>query len=134
MPARAIDFDTVKQLARKIGDFEEHSARGAPAIKAGGKLWAWMPVKKEVEPGTLAVRVDLAERTEMIAAAPDIYYFTDHYRDYPAVLVRLSRIHPDGLLDLLRMSHAFVTAKPARRKTLPEARRSKSSGSGEGRR
>ena len=46
---------------------------------------------------------------------PDVYYVTDHYLDYSAVLVRLSRVTPDVLRDLLGMAHKFVTAHEARR-------------------
>ena len=40
---------------------------------------------------------------------PDVYYVTDHYVGYSAVLVRLSRINPDVLRDLLGMAYKFVT-------------------------
>jgi len=49
-------------------------------------------------------------RAELLAAAPDVYYVTDHYLNYSAVLVRLSRVTPDVLRDLLGMAHKFVTA------------------------
>jgi hypothetical protein len=39
---------------------------------------------------------------------------TDHYLNYTAVLVRLSRITPDVLRDLLGMAHKFVTARRRR--------------------
>ena len=39
------------------------------------------------------------------------YYVTDHYLNYNAVLVRLSRVTPDVLRDLLGMAHKFVTAR-----------------------
>jgi hypothetical protein len=48
--------------------------------------------------------------SELLAAAPDVYYVTDHYLDYSAVLVRLSRVNPDVLRDLLGMAYKFVTA------------------------
>ena len=35
-----------------------------------------------------------------------MYYLTDHYVNYPVVLVRLSRIHLDALKDLLGMALA----------------------------
>jgi hypothetical protein len=118
MPGRSIDFDTVRTLARELGDVEEPK-NGAPALKVGGKLWAWIPTNKSAEPGSLAVRLDLQDRAELIAAAPDVYYLTDHYRNYPTVLVRLARIPPDALKDLLAMARSFVTAKAssARRPT-----------------
>jgi len=49
------------------------------------------------------------------AAVPDIYYVTDHYLGYTTVLVRLSRVTPDVLRDLLGEAHKFVTADAARR-------------------
>lgn len=69
------------------------------------------------------VRVGFDDRAELLAAAPDVYYVTDHYLNYNAVLVRLSRITQDVLRDLLGMSHKFVTADAARRS--PSRRRRK---------
>jgi hypothetical protein len=48
--------------------------------------------------------VGFDDRAELLAAAPDVYYVTDHYLNYSAVLVRLSRVAPDVLRDLLGMS------------------------------
>ncbi len=45
----------------------------------------------------------------------DVYYVTDHYLNYPSVLVRLARIHPDALRDLVGMAWQFVTAKKSAR-------------------
>jgi hypothetical protein len=124
MPLRACDFDTVRTYARALGEIEETLTRNSPAIKVQGQLLAWMPMKKSVEPGTLAVRIGFDDRAELLAAAPDIYYLVDHYNDYPAVLVRLSRIPPDMLKDLLLMSWRFVTTKLTKKKP-PAAKRSK---------
>lgn len=71
-----------------------------------------MAINKSAEPGSLGVRIDFDQRAELVATAPDVYYFTDHYANYPMVLVRLSRIHPDALRDLLAAAWRFVTAKP----------------------
>jgi hypothetical protein len=112
MPRPKIDFDTVRKLARQVGDVEDASTHGSLALKAQGKLLAWSPIHKSVEPDSLAVRIELGERAELIAAAPEVYYLTDHYLNYPTVLVRLSRIHPDALKDLLRMAwSSCATAK-----------------------
>jgi hypothetical protein len=42
------------------------------------------------------------EREEMMRAEPETYYITDHYLKYPWVLVRLPKVHPDALRDLLK--------------------------------
>ncbi|HEY3823054.1 MAG TPA: hypothetical protein VGL82_00775 [Bryobacteraceae bacterium] len=125
MPRHPIDFDTVRKLARELGEADEPVTDSAEALKVCGKLMAWIPPHKSIEPGSLAVRIDLDRRAELIAAAPDVYYLIDHYLKYPTVLVRLSRIHPDALKDLLRMSCSFVTAKSERGATArqPKTRR-----------
>lgn len=121
MPKRAHDFDVVRKIALELPGVEESSAYGARAFKVHGKLLACTPVNPSAEPGSLAVRVDINDRAHLLAEAPDVYYVTDHYVPFPMVLVRLSRVTPDVLRDLLRMSHKFVTAKskprpPRRRK------------------
>ena len=110
MPAHHIDFDTVRKVARELGDVQAKPE--APAVKVRGKLLAWIPMNRSAEPRSLAVSIDFDRRSELIAAAPDVYYVTDHYVNYPTVLVRLSRIHPDALKDLLGMAWSFVTGKP----------------------
>ena len=94
---------------------EESTACGSPALKIHGKLLACVPTHRSAEPNSLEVRVGLDDRAELLSAAPDVYYVTDHYLGYTAVLVRLSRVTPDVLRDLLGMAHKFVTGHKARR-------------------
>jgi hypothetical protein len=68
---------------------------------------------RSAEPASLVVRVDFDDRAELLAAAPDVYYVTDHYVGYNAVLVRLSRVNLDLLWDLLGMAHKLVTRDAA---------------------
>ncbi len=84
---------------------------GFPALKVRGKLLACVPANRSAERGSLAVRVDFDDRAQLLAEAPDVYYVTDHYVGYNAVLVRLSRVNPDVLRDLLGMAYKFVTSK-----------------------
>jgi hypothetical protein len=111
MPRHSIDFDTVRKIACELADVQESTGRGS-AITVRGKLLTFIPIHKSAEPGSLAVRLGIDQRAELISAAPDIYYVTDHYLNYPTVLVRLSRIQPDALKDLLGMAWTFVTMKP----------------------
>jgi hypothetical protein len=111
MPRKKIDLDAVRRAALELSGVEESTAYGSSAFKVGGKLLACIPAHKSAEPGSLMVRIDFENRVELMTAAPDVYYLTDHYVNYPSVLVRLSRIHPDALRDLLGMAWRFVTAK-----------------------
>ena len=117
-----IDFDAVRKIGLALPGVEASTAYGSPALKIRGKLLACVPTHRSAEPGSLAVRVGFDDRAELLAAAPDVYYVTDHYLNYSAVLVRLSRVTPDVLRDLLGMAHKFVTASDAGRSS-PRNRR-----------
>jgi len=115
MPTSRINFDTVRKIGLALPGVVESTAYGSPALKVHGKLLACAPSHRSAEPCSLVVRVGFADRAELLAAAPDVYYVTDHYLNYSAVLVRMSRVTPDVLRDLLGMAHKFVTADTARR-------------------
>jgi hypothetical protein len=114
VPAKKINFDTVRKLALELPDVEEGTTYGSPALKVRGKLLACLAINKSAEPNTLAVSADFDQRAELLAIDPRVYYLTDHYVSYPIVLVRLSQIHADALRDLLVIAWQFVTAKRAR--------------------
>jgi hypothetical protein len=106
-----ITFDTVRKIGLRLPDVEESSAYGTPALKVHGQLLVCPAINKSAEPGSIVVRIDFDKRDELIAGDPHTYYLTDHYREYPSVLVRLSQIRPDALQDLLGMAWKFVTTK-----------------------
>jgi hypothetical protein len=114
MPRSKINFDTVRKIGLALPGVEESTAYGSPALKVRGKLLACVPAHGLAEPGWLVVCVDFGERAELLAAAPDVYYVTDHYLNYTSVLVRLSRVTPDVLRDLLGMASKFVAGRRQR--------------------
>jgi hypothetical protein len=116
MRGNRVTYDTVRRIGLALDGVEASTAYGAFALKVGGKMMACVPTHRSAEPDSLVVKVDFEQRAELIAAAPEIYYVTDHYVDYPSVLVRLSRIDPDVLRDLLGMAWRF-TASSGKRKT-----------------
>jgi hypothetical protein len=91
------NFETVCELARELPGAEESTSYGTPAFKVKGKLFARFHQDGE----SLVVGVDFDEREEMMKADPEKFYITDHYRNYPWILVRLSKARPDELRDLL---------------------------------
>ena len=109
MPKSTIDFDAVRNIGLALPGVEESTAYGFPALKIRGKLLACVPANRSAELDSLVVRVSFDDRAHLLAEAPDVYYVTDHYVDYDAVLVRLSRVNLDVLRDLLGMAYKFVT-------------------------
>src|ERR1700689_4977324 len=123
MPKSTIDFDTLRKIGLAFPGVEESTAYGQPALKIHGKLLACLPASRSAEPGSLAVRIDFADRAELLAEAPDVYYVTEHYVDYNAVLVRLSQVDAGVLRDLLGVAYKFVTRKSAPRAPSPRRRK-----------
>jgi hypothetical protein len=118
-------FDAAIAIGRTLPDVEVTTTRGASALKVRGKMFACVAINKSAEPNSMVVRMDMAQRDLLVEEDPATYYLTDHYVDYPCVLVRLSRVSPDSLRDLLRGAHRFVSEKAtsARRSTRPARRK-----------
>ncbi len=102
-------FDAVRKIALALDNVEEATSYGTPAFKARGNLIA----RLRDDLGALVVRMSREERQELIAADPETYFITDHYLDYPWILVRLARVQPDAMRDLLRGAcRAAAASKP----------------------
>lgn len=102
-----VTFETVRQIALSLEGVEEGTSYRTPAFRVRGELFA----RLREDPDSLVVRMDPEQREEMMAADPETYYITDHYLNYPWMLVRLSRVHPDALEDLVRMAWRLAASK-----------------------
>jgi len=105
----------VREIGLALPDVEDGSMYGTRALKVRGKLLTCLAIHKSAEPESLAVRIDFEQRDALLAEAPETYYLTDHYRNYPVVLVRLSRIPINQLRDLLGAAWRFVTSQENRK-------------------
>jgi len=115
-------FELVRKLGLQLPQVEESTTFGKPSLKIYGKMFACMASHKSAEPDSLAVRTDFEQRAALLAEDPTIYYITDHYRDYPAVLVRLPQIRPDALRDLLGMAYRLVARESNKQRKKVRAR------------
>ena len=100
-------------------EVEETTAYGMPAFKAGKTRFAGQPIeRRDVEPNSLGVSVSFEERGALIAARPDVYYVTEHFANYPAVLARLRNMRRAELRELLGTAwrHAMERQAPAKKK------------------
>jgi hypothetical protein len=116
-------IDRVRKLASRLPDVEEGTTFGYPAFKVGGKAFAWFPKKKEVEEGSLGVRMSFVDRDLRVAAKPAAYYVTPHYQDYPSVLVRVWELSDAELRELLASCHEYMTADRGPKKSPRPSRR-----------
>src|SRR2546428_13623709 len=115
MPRKKISFDTVREMGLALPDVEEGTIYGSPALKVRGKMFACLAIHPSADPDSLAIRIDFDQREELMAADPNTYYLTDHYVNYPVMLVRLTRVHQDALRDLLSMAWRFESSRGKQR-------------------
>jgi hypothetical protein len=104
---RGVTFDTVREIAQTLPGAEESTSYGTPAFKVKKKLFA----RQHQDGESLVIGFDFEEREEMIVAAPEKFYVTDHYLNYPWMLVRMSKVNRDELRDLLIGSWRRVAGK-----------------------
>ena len=109
---RAKIFETVSAVGLALPGVEAATRYdGSPLLKVGGMFMAGLAMHPSAEPETLVVRADLEEREALLEEAPETYYLTDYYRNYPLVLARLARLDRDALRDLLSMSRRLTLAR-----------------------
>lgn len=111
MPKRpaGLTFAKVAALARALPDVVVTTSYGTDSLKVKDKMLAriW-------EDGTtLVLRVSIVVRDHLIASEPDRFFLTDHYRNYPYVLVRLGAISAGELTPLLEEAWRQVAPKRA---------------------
>ena len=118
---KATSFKTVERIGRTLPDVEVTTTWGKPALKVGGKMFVCIASHKSAEPDTLVVMMDFPDRDALIEDDSSTYYLKEHYLSYPCILVRLSRVHPDALEDLVIGAHRYMSAKvrkkPAKRRS-----------------
>ena len=57
------------------------------------------------------------ERDMLVQRAPKVFYFTDHYRDYPMVLIRLAKAQRAQVEPLLLRRWRALASKAALKQT-----------------
>jgi hypothetical protein len=106
-PARRATLATVRRLALALPSVEEGTSYGTPGFRAAGKFLARLRDDGE----TLVLRIDYDTRDALMQADPETFFTTDHYRGYPALLVRLQRIRPSVLRKVLEEAWRFVAPR-----------------------
>jgi hypothetical protein len=103
----AVTFEHVRLAAQAFPGVEDSTSYGTPALKVRGKLLARLHQSGEC----LVLRVDLLDREILLQSDSQVFYITDHYRDYPWVLVRLSAVDAGALPDLIERAWRLVAPK-----------------------
>jgi hypothetical protein len=111
MKKQLVTYDTVRRAALTLPNVKESTSYGTPALKVGGNLF----VRLHQDRDKIVLKMPFDRREELMAGDAETYFITDHYRDYPWILVSLSKVHPDALPDLLRIAHRAASLAKKRR-------------------
>jgi hypothetical protein len=103
-------FDELRKIALTWPEVEDGTSYGTPALKVRKKMLARLKEDGDslVMPGVLQ-----DEREMLVESQPKLFYFTDHYRDYPMVLIRLSKASRVNVEPLLRRHWRTLASKKA---------------------
>ncbi len=112
MAARTILFnadtlaqlETVRKIIMNLPGAEEYLCYGTPAFRVKKKLLARLREDGE----SLAVHAD--DRDIWLTAHPEAFFITDHYFNYPTVLVHLTKASPAVLQQVL--TEAWIQCAP----------------------
>jgi len=104
----AVSKAQVAKIALSFPGALEKSSYGRPAFFIEKKFFTRV---RDEDNSVVMIVADMQARDMMLELDPDTYFITDHYRDYPSVLVRLSKITPSELKTMLQRRWERIAPK-----------------------
>lgn len=105
---RGITWRQLCAHAATLPGVEQGTCYGTPALYVRKKFMA----RLKEDGDSVAIKLDFADRDVLLEADPRAFYLTDHYRPYPAVLMRLGQVRPGVAFELVEQ--AWRRAAPKR--------------------
>src|ERR1700712_5629206 len=101
-------FDDIRKLALIWPEVGDGTSYGTPALKVRKKLLVRL---KEDGDSLVMPGIPPDERDMLVESQRKVFYFTDHYKDYPMVLIRLSQTRRATVEPLLRRQWRALASK-----------------------
>ncbi|HTV67929.1 MAG TPA: MmcQ/YjbR family DNA-binding protein [Rhizobiaceae bacterium] len=99
-------FAKLVKAAAGLPEVEESSWFGTPSLKVRGKGFA-----RVKDPDTVVLMCSLEDKELLFETAPEIFFETDHYKGWPAILVRIKKISPKELKHRLAIAWRLKAPK-----------------------
>lgn len=103
--AIAKSYDRYLKIALALPGVEVSTSYGTPSVKVRGKILSRWRTEAE---GALAIRCDFLDRQTLLQAQPEVFFLTDHYVNYPMILMRIEKASRDVLLDVAERAWRLV--------------------------
>ena len=117
---RGVTVTAARRLLLKLAGVKEGRSYGMPSFLLNGRFLARFRDDDTVLVLQLAT---IGERDVLMDLDARAFFFTEHYRNYPTVLVRLAEVPPALLGDVVNDAWAHASALPPARKRKPAKRR-----------
>jgi hypothetical protein len=100
-------FEDIREVALGLPGVVDGTSYGTAALKVAGKLFARLHQSLEC----VVLRTELLDREILMQTAPDAFFITDHYRDYPWILLRFGVVEKSALPELIERAWRLVASK-----------------------
>jgi hypothetical protein len=116
--ARGTSWATFCKLATRLPGVTRGTSYGTPALHVKKRFLARL--KEDGE--SVAIKIDFADRDVLLELDPAAFYLTDHYRPYPAMLIRLKEVPRDMVPSILEQAWRLQAPKSLQAKAARDAR------------
>jgi hypothetical protein len=118
---RGVSVQDARHLLLQVPNVEEGRSYGLPSFLLNGRFLARFRDDDTVLVLQLA---SIDDRDFLMRLDPRAFFFTEHYRNYPGVLIRLAEIPHSVLVEVVTNSSRYVAAlPPARKRSKPRKAR-----------
>jgi hypothetical protein len=98
----------LKKIALSFPEAVEGSSYGKPSFHVGKKFFTRL---RDEDNSIVLILDSIDEREMLMEVDPKTFFITDHYKDYPSVLVRIERIDTDTLRRMLERRWRAIAPK-----------------------
>lgn len=106
--ARGLTFAHVRKMLLAFPGVVEGPCYGTPGFRVSKKFFTRLHQAGD----SMVVKVSsIDERDMLLEAEPTVFHITEHYRDYPALLVRLKAIEPGVLRAMMERNWRLLAPK-----------------------
>jgi hypothetical protein len=112
-PSRGVSVRDAKKMLLELPGVVEGSSYRMPSFLVNGRFFA----RFRDDDTVLVLQLKaIADRDVLMEIDPRAFFFTEHYRNYPDVLVRLAEVPRSLLADVVTEAWRHVSALPPPRK------------------
>jgi hypothetical protein len=117
--ARGVSLSDARKLLLKLDGVVEGLSYRMPSFLVNGRFFA----RFRDDDTVLVLQLKtIADRDVLMEIDPRAFFFTEHYRSYPAVLVRLAEVRRALFEDVVREAWRHISALPPARPRSKPAR------------